>query len=51
MDAEKSYREGRDAFEHDFGLADNPYPSLTGDWHDWQRGWCDAQDEELGEDD
>lgn len=45
---DKAYREGRYAFENGYQLVDNPYPRLTGDWHDWQRGWCDAQNDDAG---
>jgi hypothetical protein len=41
-----AYREGRTAFEDNYELADNPYPSLSADWHDWQRGWCDASEDD-----
>lgn len=36
------YERGWDAFEQDRDITDNPYPELSGDWHDWRKGWTDA---------
>jgi len=43
---DKAYREGRTAFEDNYELGDNPHPALSADWHDWQRGWCDANNDD-----
>ncbi|WP_157380373.1 hypothetical protein [Burkholderia ubonensis] len=40
------YEAGRDAFEADAELIDNPYPSLSPDWHDWRKGWIDASEDD-----
>ena len=41
MDA---YNEGRMAFEGDADITDNTYPELSGNWHDWRKGWADASE-------
>ncbi|WP_181885382.1 hypothetical protein [Trinickia dinghuensis] len=42
-----SYAAGRQAYEYGCPLSDNPYEALSADWHDWQRGWCDAQEDDF----
>jgi hypothetical protein len=42
------YAEGRSAFNDDRELTDNPYPELSGDWHDWRKGWIDASEDDWG---
>ncbi|MFP3645176.1 hypothetical protein [Paraburkholderia sp. SIMBA_054] len=44
MDA---YAAGRIAFDEGLDLTDNPYTPLSPDWHDWQQGWSDAQEEGI----
>jgi hypothetical protein len=52
IDAEKeaemtqAYTEGRIAFEDNKEIIDNPYPELSGDWHDWRKGWLDASEDD-----
>lgn len=42
---QSAYEEGRDAYRDGLTILENPYKPLSGDWHDWQRGWSDAQED------
>jgi len=44
----QAYYDGRSAFGVGEDLTmGNPFAFLSNDYHDWQRGWCDAQEEAL----
>jgi hypothetical protein len=45
-DESQAYSDGWNAYvDHlDFTMG-NPFPFLSSDWHDWQRGWTDAQND------
>lgn len=47
-DETQAYCDGRNAYGDgaDFVMG-NPHPFLSNDFHDWQRGWCDAQEDRL----
>jgi hypothetical protein len=42
-----AYQAGRAAFEEGVELSGNPYELMSPEWHEWQRGWTDAQEGEL----
>jgi hypothetical protein len=42
-----AYNEGAAAYRDGLPLCENPFYPLSGEWHDWQRGWSDAQEQEL----
>ena len=44
---ERTYEQGQDDFAAGKLLSDNPFPPLTADWHDWQRGFIDALNEDC----
>jgi hypothetical protein len=39
-----AYHSGKSAFEQGLGPADNPYGSMSDDYHIWQNGWDTAND-------